>query len=1321
MFSHELDGLKKLGIPLKRWGDSYRVKIRGRDRYIYVSSINKPSTRALIAKQYPQAFARSSTIKERMKKLEKAVSKPKPSYSKIKRNAKEVHLFEGMPKETVFINLRQTLRNQTKAFKVSIELGYNLINTHTGEKRYFNPSWNSRVSDDSIVINKKSDIQTKVFDMLNSTDFATKISYPNSAWKVDEITAISATLFYRNHRLGDSQIKIPELILRNQHVINFPMTNNKCVFHCIAYHLQTEGRDYRRIQGLVKDRFKQYCTFKGIEYSLPVFKSFEPIDIFQFDELEECFGISIDVHQINLESGELSYIRESDSNSPNKLNILDYNSHAMYITRIDALSKKYPCDKCDMIFSECQKLQHHKQTQCGVITRERFCEEPTAYRPPPNLIKSLLSKYDIRTGNPDYDHYIDHFIVYDFEAILMDINEQHGPSTEYTSQHVPVSVSICDSLTSEVKCFISDDPKYLLTQMFDYAHLVAGQISDYNVRKFDKLRREMDEFGYDHKRFEKTCNQIPLVGFNSGRYDINLIKKDLFTVLGAENVEMVIKNPNYMCITTNTLKILDISNFLPPATSYASYLKTYLGSCKCSDKIRCVCGLGKGMFPYEYITSLDKLNETSLPPIDAFDSRLKNTTCSAKDYERVQWVWHHYQMKSIKDLLIWYNNLDVEPFVLAIQKQREQYKAFGLDMLIDGVSLPSLAEKVMYQPLYENLHPVKNHCGTAFTFPIHRFAGYQKQDQDAIKEQEAKLKSLKESDPKFKDKCIKYRYIIKNRKFGMSINHLNELLQQQHYSCYHCGGELSQKTASADRINNLIGHVDGNIIMSCIHCNVSRKNMSVGRFGYMKRMEANEDKLVWSIDAENSDIFHKMKANIAGGPSIIFNRYAKRNETFIRNGEKVVKKIIGYDANALYLWALGNEMPCGRLSTIDPYDGIIDDIKSNKIFGFLECDIQTPEHLKDYFSEMTPIFKNIEIDPMNEELIGEHMYNYNMSLENTKTMKSRKLIGSYFGKQILIYTPLLKWYMDHGLVITKMYSFIKAASGHPFKPFMEKVSNARRDGDADKDKAVIAETMKLIGNSAFGRSGMDKSKHKETKYKSTDDDISSIVEMNRFYDVEELGDSYEITLKKRSMKLNNPIHLSIAIYQLAKLRMLEFYYDCIDFYFDRSDFQYQEMDTDSAYISFSSENPFEDLIKPELMEHFVKHKYDWFPREDTKTNAAYDRRTPGLFKEEWRGNAMVSLSSKNYICYMADENHKEKVSAKGVQQGGNRNGSILNPEGFENVVRNRITLNATNKGFRVDKHTKRIITYNQTKIGLNYMYDKRKVLEDGITTQALDL
>ncbi|GMF14460.1 unnamed protein product [Phytophthora lilii] len=388
----------------------------------------------------------------------------------------------------------------------------------------------------------------------------------------------------------------------------------------------------------------------------------------------------------------------------------------------------------------------------------------------------------------------------------------------------------------------------------------------------------------------------------------------------------------------------------------------------------------------------------------------------------------------------------------------------------------------------------------------------------------------------------------------------------------------------------------------------------------------------------------------------------------------------------LYTWALGNEMPCGRLTTIEAYDGIVDDIKNDKIFGFLECDIRTSEHLKQYFSEMSPIFKNVMTDCTDESVTGKHMFDYNQSRGSNRAKPARKLIGSYFGKKILIYTPLLKWYLSHGMEITKTYSFIKANSHKAFAPFMEAVSNARREGDVDKSKAMIAEMMKLAGNSAFGRSGMDMSKHKEVKYESSDKATKNKIEHFTFHGLEELNDACEITMKKRRLNNKNPIHLSIAIYQLAKLRMLQFYYDCIDFYFDRSDFQYQEMDTDSAYIAFSSK---------------------------------FDRRTPGLFKDEWSGDAMVSLSSKNYICYLPDETYKVKVSAKGVQQGRGRNEDVLNPDGFETVVRDRITFQGTNKGFRLSKESKSIITYSQTKIAISYFYDKRQVLSDGISTTPL--
>jgi hypothetical protein len=76
-----------------------------------------------------------------------------------------------------------------------------------------------------------------------------------------------------------------------------------------------------------------------------------------------------------------------------------------------------------------------------------------------------------------------------------------------------------------------------------------------------------------------------------------------------------------------------------------------------------------------------------------------------------------------------------------------------------------------------------------------------------------------------------------------------------------------------------------------------------------------------------------------------------------------------------------------------------------------------------------------------------------------------------------------------------------------------------------------------------------------------------------------------------------PIQVGCVVHDLAKLRMLELYFDCIDKYIDRSSSPYLQMDTDSSYIAFSGDN-FEDLIKPELKEHYFQNNCKWFPRND---------------------------------------------------------------------------------------------------------------------------
>jgi hypothetical protein len=87
---------------------------------------------------------------------------------------------------------------------------------------------------------------------------------------------------------------------------------------------------------------------------------------------------------------------------------------------------------------------------------------------------------------------------------------------------------------------------------------------------------------------------------------------------------------------------------------------------------------------------------------------------------------------------------------------------------------------------------------------------------------------------------------------------------------------------------------------------------------------------------------------------------------------------------------------------------IINAVKDETLFGCVECDIHVPEHLRDYFQQMCPIFKNVEIS---REDIGDYMKTY---AEENDIMKQprRSLIGSMIGEKILLATPLLRWYLE---------------------------------------------------------------------------------------------------------------------------------------------------------------------------------------------------------------------------------------------------------------------------------------------------------------------
>ena len=100
-------------------------------------------------------------------------------------------------------------------------------------------------------------------------------------------------------------------------------------------------------------------------------------------------------------------------------------------------------------------------------------------------------------------------------------------------------------------------------------------------------------------------------------------------------------------LSTHNFKFIDVSNYLAPGYSYSQFLKAY------------GCDIQKGYFPYEWFASYDKLEYHTLPPKEAFYSKLTNLNPleTQQDHDKIIALWKENGMKTFCDYLMYYNNI----------------------------------------------------------------------------------------------------------------------------------------------------------------------------------------------------------------------------------------------------------------------------------------------------------------------------------------------------------------------------------------------------------------------------------------------------------------------------------------------------------------------------------------------------------------------------------------------------------------------------------------------------------------------------------------
>ena len=301
--------------------------------------------------------------------------------------------------------------------------------------------------------------------------------------------------------------------------------------------------------------------------------------------------------------------------------------------------------------------------------------------------------------------------------------------------------------------------------------------------------------------------------------------------------------------------------------------------------------------------------------------------------------------------------------------------------------------------------------------------------------------------------------------------------------------------------------------------------------------------------------------------------------------------------------------------------------------------------------------------------------------------------------------------------LTAVHQLVEYEPGKTFSWFPEEVTNVRREADKDPLKKQLGNVAKLKGNSFYGKMIEDLGATKVQNLRLKKRVVDKVLRSPFFDSSEDIVGACKIKKFKQTVMTKRPYQCGIAVYQLAKLRMLEFYYDFLGKYFSRQDFELCYMDTNLFYLEMRGDT-LDEIVRPEMKQAYEAEMKNWLATD------TFSERTPGLFKPEFIGTRAVWLTAKCYL--IQNEANENKYSCKVVSNKHNDLHFQCYKDVFDVFLKTRRDCElegkdidkAKNVGLRA--YDQGMVTYEQNKLGLSAYYDKCSVLADGSNTRPLD-
>ena len=569
--------------------------------------------------------------------------------------------------EEVVAALKAIHQNQVYSYKVALSFGRLLTCTDNGEEKvmYFHASANN-----SSVFYDSDNHHDPYFLVKNDSDFAMCLevirgsvledtSRPNTMWAVIGNVNANITLL----RPGGANVFLGRLdsvptSFRKKGMKHFHRDptgkkvykDNLCFFRCVAYHLHKSTK-------MATSLFKQAYPGQNL-------KQFKGVTLGELDRLKELFDINVRVFSlVNRKHGnkpkkvQIKVVRSKLCSGENVINLNMYKSHLSLITNMGKYGKLYSCDRCHKVLTSAYNMKRHSAITKD-CTKVRFLYKGGVYKPPKTIFQKLS---EVGVHTPDELKIYPYKIVYDFESYFTK-NTSVGGNTNIELDHIPLSASVASDFPGYTKpvCFVrctnrDNDP--IVSNVLEYINDLGSKINAKVLESFKCVTEQLDVLEEQEKKLEEVAlknsklktgayvqspiqrlrqalmlyiNRVPVVGFNSGRYDLNLIKRDFHSFFSAKEKKTMatIKRCNqYIAVYTQNLVFLDMFNYLAPGYSYANYLKAFLKDTR------------KGFFPYEWMNNVEKLKNKKLPTRSAFFSSLTQKGLTLKEYKSCQAAW----------------------------------------------------------------------------------------------------------------------------------------------------------------------------------------------------------------------------------------------------------------------------------------------------------------------------------------------------------------------------------------------------------------------------------------------------------------------------------------------------------------------------------------------------------------------------------------------------------------------------------------------------------------------------------------------------------